>query len=181
MMNHHLRRPLLHVQSTTVYAGWALPGTRHHFQRWIFLSSMCHSSLFLFKKQYFVVSVKWKWDIYENNLPITNWLTPWSWALLEKPPDGQLLKNFLKFYGTQRFITMFTRALHWSLSWARSIQAPNCDFVTFEKSPVFPDHVSERFCMSALSTFLPNSIEFSFRFWNEEFLLLEKCETQRVG
>jgi hypothetical protein len=26
-------------------------------------------------------------------------------------------------YGTRRFITAFTRALHWSLSWARSIQS----------------------------------------------------------
>jgi hypothetical protein len=52
-------------------------------------------------------------------------LTPthsWSWALLEKPPIVQPLKNFPAFYGTRRFITMFTRALHWSLSWARSIQ-----------------------------------------------------------
>jgi hypothetical protein len=32
-------------------------------------------------------------------------------------------KNFPAFYGTWRFITMFTRALHWSLSWARSIQS----------------------------------------------------------
>jgi hypothetical protein len=28
----------------------------------------------------------------------------------------QLLENFPAFYGTQRFITEFTRALHWSLS-----------------------------------------------------------------
>jgi hypothetical protein len=35
----------------------------------------------------------------------------------------QLLKNFLAFYGTRKFITVFTRALHWSLSWARSIQS----------------------------------------------------------
>jgi hypothetical protein len=28
----------------------------------------------------------------------------------------QLLKNFPAFYGTPRFITVFTRALHWSLS-----------------------------------------------------------------
>jgi hypothetical protein len=34
----------------------------------------------------------------------------------------QLLKNFPAFYGTRRFITVFTRALHWSLSCARSIQ-----------------------------------------------------------
>jgi hypothetical protein len=35
--------------------------------------------------------------------------------LLEKPPIVQLLKIILKFYGTRKFITMFTRALHWSL------------------------------------------------------------------
>jgi hypothetical protein len=46
----------------------------------------------------------------------------WSWALLEKLPIVQLLKNFPAFYGTRRFITAFTRALHWSLSRARSIQ-----------------------------------------------------------
>jgi hypothetical protein len=34
---------------------------------------------------------------------------------------AQLLKNFPTFYGTRRFITVFTRALHWSVSWARSI------------------------------------------------------------
>jgi hypothetical protein len=46
-----------------------------------------------------------------------------SWALLEKPPIVQLLKNFPAFYETRRFITLFTRAFHWSLSWARSIQS----------------------------------------------------------
>jgi hypothetical protein len=46
----------------------------------------------------------------------------WSWALLGKPPIVQLLKNFPAFYGTRRFIIVFTRALHWSLFWARSIQ-----------------------------------------------------------
>jgi hypothetical protein len=40
----------------------------------------------------------------------------WSGALLEKSPVVQLLKNFTTFYGTQKFITMITRALHWSLS-----------------------------------------------------------------
>jgi hypothetical protein len=47
----------------------------------------------------------------------------WSRALLEKPPTVQLLKNFLGFYGTRRFITVFTRVLHWSLSSARWIQS----------------------------------------------------------
>jgi hypothetical protein len=36
--------------------------------------------------------------------------------LLEKPPIVQLLKNLPIFYGTQKFITVFTRVLHWSLS-----------------------------------------------------------------
>jgi hypothetical protein len=40
----------------------------------------------------------------------------WSWALLEKAPIVQLLKKFPEFYGTRRFITVFTRALHWSPS-----------------------------------------------------------------
>jgi hypothetical protein len=46
----------------------------------------------------------------------------WSWALLEKLPILQLLKNFPAFYGTWWFIAVFTRALHWSLSLARLIQ-----------------------------------------------------------
>jgi hypothetical protein len=46
-----------------------------------------------------------------------------SWALLEKPPVVQLLKNFSAFYGTRRFSTVFTRALHWFLSRARSIHS----------------------------------------------------------
>jgi hypothetical protein len=47
----------------------------------------------------------------------------WSWALLENPAIVQLLQNFPAFYGTRRFITMFTKALHWPLFWARSIQS----------------------------------------------------------
>jgi hypothetical protein len=50
-------------------------------------------------------------------------LTPWSWVLLMKPPVSEILRNFPTFYGTWRFIIMFTRTLHWSLSWARWIQS----------------------------------------------------------
>jgi hypothetical protein len=46
----------------------------------------------------------------------------WSWALLEKPPVVQLLKNLSAFYGTGMLFTVFTRALHWYLSSAISIQ-----------------------------------------------------------
>jgi hypothetical protein len=51
-------------------------------------------------------------------------ITPsWSWALLEKLSIVHLHKNLPAIYGTRRFITVFTRALHWSLSWAKSIQS----------------------------------------------------------
>jgi hypothetical protein len=52
----------------------------------------------------------------------TDWLTPWSWVL-QKPPVAQLFKNFPTCHGTRRFITVFTGALHRSLSWARSVQS----------------------------------------------------------
>jgi hypothetical protein len=51
----------------------------------------------------------------------TNKQTTWNWALLQRPPFVQPLKD--SFYGTWRFITAFTRVLHWSLSWARSVQS----------------------------------------------------------
>jgi hypothetical protein len=43
-----------------------------------------------------------------------------SSVLLENLTIVQPLKNFLEFYGTRRFNTVFTRAVHWSLSWAIS-------------------------------------------------------------
>jgi hypothetical protein len=51
-----------------------------------------------------------------------------SWALLEKLPIVQLLKNFPPFYGTRSVLTVFIRALLWSLSWARSIQVDSKGF-----------------------------------------------------
>jgi hypothetical protein len=52
-------------------------------------------------------------EIQENYQALTHL---WSRALLGKPPIVQLLKNFLAFYGTRRFLTVLTSALHWSLS-----------------------------------------------------------------
>jgi hypothetical protein len=42
--------------------------------------------------------------------------TPRNGVFIEKSPVAQSLKNFPRFYGSLRFTTMFTRALHWSLS-----------------------------------------------------------------
>jgi hypothetical protein len=47
---------------------------------------------------------------------ITYLLTPWSRVLPEKLKCPKLLKKFPAFYGTRRFITVFTRARHLSLS-----------------------------------------------------------------
>ena len=49
-------------------------------------------------------------------------LTPWSRVLLGKLTSFQLVKKFLVFYGTLRFITAFTSSRHLSLSWASLTQ-----------------------------------------------------------
>ena len=53
----------------------------------------------------------------------SNLLTPGSRVFLEKQTVCQLVKKFLTFYGTRRFITAFTSARHLSLSWASTIQS----------------------------------------------------------
>jgi hypothetical protein len=50
-------------------------------------------------------------------------LTSWSRVLPKTLIVFQLVKIFAAFYGNRRFVTVFTRARHWSLSWARCIQS----------------------------------------------------------
>jgi hypothetical protein len=52
-------------------------------------------------------------------------LTTLSRILLEKLTVAQLVKRFPVFYGTQRFITVFTKVRHRSLSSASWIQSTN--------------------------------------------------------
>jgi hypothetical protein len=65
------------------------------------------------------------------------------------------LRNSPKYCGTRRFITVFTRAFHWSLSWARSIQ-PIPSFLFFQRSILMlSSHLclyseSETVCVSVL-------------------------------
>jgi hypothetical protein len=47
---------------------------------------------------------------------VTITTTPWSRVLPEKLKCPKLLKKFPACYGTRRFITVYTRALHLSLS-----------------------------------------------------------------
>jgi hypothetical protein len=53
----------------------------------------------------------------------------------------QLLKNLPAFYGTLRFVTMFTRSLHWSLSWARSGQTILSHHISLRSILVFYTHL----------------------------------------
>jgi len=50
-------------------------------------------------------------------------LIPWSRVLLERLTGSQLVKKFPAFYGTRRFITIFTSTEHIFLSWARATQS----------------------------------------------------------
>jgi hypothetical protein len=58
-----------------------------------------------------------------TNASLGKLITLWSWVPLERPQVMQPLGSFPAFYGTRRFITTFTRALHLYLSWARPIQS----------------------------------------------------------
>ena len=49
-------------------------------------------------------------------------LTPWCRLLLEKLTGLQLVKRFLSFHGSRRFITALTSVRHLSISWASPIQ-----------------------------------------------------------
>jgi len=51
--------------------------------------------------------------------------TPRGGVILQKPTVIDLVKKFPTFYETKKkgFITVFTRARHWSLSWGTWIQS----------------------------------------------------------
>jgi hypothetical protein len=88
----------------------------------------------------------------------------WSWALLEKPPTMQLLKNFPAFYGIRRFIAVFTRASNWSLSWARSIHSIPSPHISRRSILLLSTRL--RLCLPSglfLSSF-PANILYTFRF-----------------
>jgi hypothetical protein len=43
-------------------------------------------------------------------------MAPWSSVLLEKLIVTQLVEKFPTMYGSRRLITVFTGAIHWSIS-----------------------------------------------------------------
>jgi hypothetical protein len=51
---------------------------------------------------------------------VTAWaVRPWSGILLERLTFGHVVRRFLVFYATRRFITVFARTCHLSLFWSR--------------------------------------------------------------
>jgi hypothetical protein len=68
-------------------------------------------------------------------------LTLWSRSLLERSPNVRTLDSFQAFYGTQRFNTEFTRALHLSLSWARPTQSTSPHPNSTRSIRIFSDYL----------------------------------------
>jgi hypothetical protein len=79
------------------------------------------------------------------------------------------LKNFPEFYGTRRFITVFTRALHWSLSWARSIQS-------IPSHPISLRSISIFFRLGRLSKESVQVRGFLWSFVTSLFFTMRSCE-----
>ena len=79
------------------------------------------------------------WMIIKLAQKLFHFVTLTDLVLLEKLTSSQFVKKIPAFYGTWRFITMFTSACHVSLSWARSIQSmPPSHFLKIHFNIILP-------------------------------------------
>jgi hypothetical protein len=76
----------------------------------------------------------------------------------------QLLKNFPTFNGTWRFITVFTKALHWSLFWARSIQSVTPHPISLRSILILSTDLSLGFPSGLFRSGFPIKILYTFLF-----------------
>jgi len=86
-----------------------------------------------------------------------NSVTSWN-RILEKLTVPQLVKKFHGFYETWRFITVSTKASHWPISWARSIQSTLSHPTSKRSNLMFP------------STSRSSAWPLPFRFSNHNFV-----------
>jgi len=82
--------------------------------------------------------------------------TSWS-TVLEKLTCFQLVKKFLSFYGSWRFITTFTRAWHLSIFWARSIQSIPPHTASFRFILILSSHLHLGFQMVSFPQVSPQN------------------------
>jgi hypothetical protein len=90
-------------------------------------------------------------------------LSPWSRVLLEKASVTQLFKNSPR-YGTRRFITVFTAALHWYLSWARSIHSIPPNHISLRSILIVSSHLRLRLPSCFFPSGFPTKTMFAFLF-----------------
>jgi hypothetical protein len=86
-------------------------------------------------------------------------LSPWEAA------SWLLLKNF-PFYGTRWFIIVFTRALHWSLSWATSIQSIPLHPVSLRSILILSSHLHLDLHSGLFPSGFPTKILYAFLFFS---------------
>jgi hypothetical protein len=70
----------------------------------------------------------------------------------------QLLKKFPAFYRTWRFITVFTTAHHWHLSWARCIQSTTSHPFSLRSASILSSHLRIRWCIQKFPDWVDNEI-----------------------
>jgi hypothetical protein len=87
---------------------------------------------------------------------VTKQRTMWSCALLERQLTVLPLSSFPAIYWTQKFITTFTRALHFYLSWARPIQSTPPQSISTRSILMLSTHILLVFLVVSFpSVFLP--------------------------
>jgi hypothetical protein len=96
----------------------------------------------------------------------TNYLLTYLriWAPLEEPLTGQPLKNFPAFHGTRRSNTVFTRVLHWSLSWDISIQSTPSHPISLTFILIFSTHLRPGLPRGLFHSGFPTSILYALLF-----------------
>jgi hypothetical protein len=78
--------------------------------------------------------------------------------------NRQLCNYFPAFYGTRRFISVFTRALQWSLSWAKSIQSIPPHLISLISILILFTHLRLGLPSGLFPSSFPSNILYAFLF-----------------